>query len=82
MKILKYLIKGEDAASEEASTSGQERINKSLKKIGADELSGAIPSVTFYNGTVDGHGLCLMEAGTEKDWHGVPGEVFYPICAF
>lgn len=79
---LKYLIKGEDAASEEASTSGQERINKSLKKIGADELSGAIPSVTFYNGTVDGHGLCLMEAGTEKDWHGVPGEVFYPICAF
>ena len=78
---LKYLIKGEDAASEEASTSGQERINKSLKKIGADELSGAIPSVTFYNGTGD-HGLCLMEAGTEKDWHGVPGEVFYPICAF
>ncbi|MBD9145518.1 MAG: hypothetical protein EGP81_08175 [Bacteroides clarus] len=86
-KELTYLIKGEDAALEDASTSGKERVDKSLKKIeGADELRGTIPSITFYNESPnsDSHGLRLMTDGIENNWHGNPGgeDVFYPICAF
>ena len=76
---LKYLIQGENTQT--GSTSGQEYINKQLKKINADELAGTIPSVTFYNGVGD-HGLRLMTGGSENGWHGIPSEVFYPICAF
>ena len=77
---LKYLIQGENTQT--GSTSGQEYINKQLKKINADELAGTIPSVTFYNDGIGDPGLRLMTGGSENVWHGIPGEAFYPICAF
>ena len=80
---LKYLIRGKDAL-EDNSALGQECINKSLKKIGAETLLGNIPSVTYYYAEAGGDkGLYLMNStnGVQTFWP-APTEAFYPICAF
>lgn len=73
---LKYLIRGENYTA--VSTLGQENINKQLDKIGGTRINGNIPSITSN----DAGGLCIMENGNEMGWHGIPDEVFRPICAF
>lgn len=75
---LKYLIRGDKAPSL-VSLDGQEMINKRLTIAAGTLLEGSQPSVSYKLPD----GFCIMQAGEEMGWHGVPdGENCRPICAF
>lgn len=75
---LKYLIRGDENPSV-ASLAGQEMINTNMTVVSGILIEGNQPSVSFKQPD----GFCIMQAGEEMGWHGVPdGEKCRPICAF
>lgn len=75
---LKYLIRGEKTPNV-VSLDGQEMINGRLTVASGTLIEGSQPSVSYKLPD----GFCIMMAGEEMGWHGVPdGENCRPICAF
>lgn len=75
---LKYLIRGSENPAA-VSLAGQEMLNKQLTVVSGILIEGNQPSVSYKQN----EGFCIMSAGEEMGWHGVPdGEKVRPICAF